>query len=62
MYVSLWVVSIWFLFCKLVLTCTQVQSKKPYYKPFFDVAQKIALEPQKVEVLKAVDGFRFKRS
>jgi hypothetical protein len=39
-----------------------VQSKKHYYQPFFEAAQKIALEPQKVEVLKGVDGFRFMRS
>jgi len=39
-----------------------VQSKKEYYQPFYETAKKIALEPQKVEVLKGVDGFRFTRS
>jgi hypothetical protein len=40
----------------------QVQSRKEYYQPFYEAAKKIALEPQKVEVLKGVDGFRFIRS
>ncbi|KAE8446520.1 hypothetical protein EG329_011852 [Mollisiaceae sp. DMI_Dod_QoI] len=39
----------------------EVQSKKEYYREFFETAKKIALEPQKVEVLEGVEGFRFMR-
>jgi hypothetical protein len=44
------------------LTVIQVQSKKGYYEPFFEVTKKIALQPQKIEVMKGVEEFRFMRS
>ncbi|PMD24318.1 hypothetical protein NA56DRAFT_643551 [Hyaloscypha hepaticicola] len=40
----------------------EVQSKKDYYAPFFETTRKIALEPQKIEVMKGVGEFRFMRS
>ena len=40
----------------------QVQSKKDYYVPFFETTKKIALQPQKIEVMKGVEEFRFMRS
>jgi hypothetical protein len=38
-----------------------VQSKKDYYGEFLGEAKKIALQPQKIEVMKGVEGFRFMR-
>ena len=40
----------------------QVQSKKDYYAPFFETTKKIALQPQKIEVMKGVGEFRFMRA
>jgi hypothetical protein len=40
----------------------QVQSKKDYYVPFFETTKKIALQPQKIEVMKGVGEFRFMRA
>ncbi|KUJ17633.1 uncharacterized protein LY89DRAFT_58502 [Mollisia scopiformis] len=39
----------------------EVQSQKEYYKGFFETVSRIALEPQKVEVLCSVEGFQFVR-
>ncbi|KAF8849541.1 hypothetical protein BDZ45DRAFT_663038 [Acephala macrosclerotiorum] len=38
-----------------------VQSKKDYYKGFFATVSRIALEPQRVEVMQSVEGFVFVR-
>jgi len=37
----------------------EVQSQKEYYKEFYETVSRIALEPQKVEVMQEVEGFRY---
>ncbi len=39
-----------------------MQSKKDYYGVFLEAAKKIALQPQKIEVMKGVEEFRIMNS
>lgn len=40
----------------------KVQANKEYYVPFFQATKEISLEPQKVEIMKGIEDFRFARS